>query len=169
MKKSDLRNGMVVEMRNKLRLLVIDDKLLGQHISIKLKDYKDELRFELCDKYGGITLENLDIMKVYPVIYALKEVDRSRIPLWERKEPPRLTNDEIAILRNIDKEYKWIARDGDGGLCIYKDQPVKQGNPAWGCRTSYADLSLFSNMFNFIQWTDSEPYVIVGLLYSRKR
>ena len=169
MKKSDLRNGMVVETRHKQRFLVFDDKLLGQHISIKLKDYKDELLFDLCDKYGGITLENLDIMKVYPVIYALKEVDRSRIPLWERKETPRLTNDEIAILRNIDKKYKWIARDGDGGLCIYKDQPVKQGNPAWGCRTSYADLSFFSNMFNFIQWTDSEPYVIVGLLYSRKR
>ena len=111
MKKSDLRHGMVVETRHKLRFLVFDDKLLGQHISIKLKDYKDELRFDLCDKYGGITLENLDIMKVYPVIYALKEVDRSRIPLWERKEPPRLTNDEIAILRNIDKEYKWIARE----------------------------------------------------------
>ena len=170
MKKSDLRNGMVVEMRNKLRLLVIDDKLLGQHISIKLKDYKDELRFELCDKYGGITLENLDIMKVYPVIYDLKEVDRSRIPLWERRETPRLTSDEIAILRNIDKRYIWIARDKNGILYIYDSVPEKRGNYKWSRDTLHVDilsnLSLFSHMFNFIKWTDDEPYNINDLLDS---
>jgi len=163
LKKSDLRNGMVAETRHKLRFLVIGDNLLGQHENIKLKEYNEELWFGNKYSYG------LDIMKVYPNMFAITDYKVAQQPLWERKEPPRLTNDEIAILRNIDKEYKWIARDGDGGLCIYKDQPVKQGNPAWGCRTSYADLSLFSNMFNFIQWTDSEPYVIVGLLYSRKR
>ena len=162
MKKSDLRNGMVVETRHKQRFLVFDDKLLGQHENIRIKEYNEELWFGNKYSYG------LDIMKVYAEVMDLKELDDdTKRLIWERR--PHLTNDEIAILRNIDKKYKWIARDGDGGLCIYKDQPVKQGNPAWGCRTSYADLSFFSNMFNFIQWTDSEPYVIVGLLYSRKR
>ena len=163
MKKQELENGMVVETRHKQRFLVIGDNLLGQHENIKLKEYNEELWFGNKYSYG------LDIMKVYPNIFVITDYNVMQQPLWERRETPRLTNDEIAILRNIDKEYKWIARDGDGGLCIYKDQPVKQGNPAWGCRTSYVDLSFFSNMFNFIQWTDSEPYVIVGLLYSRKR
>ena len=163
MKKQELENGMVVETRHKQRFLVFDDKLLGQHENIRIKEYNEELWFGNKYSYG------LDIMKVYANMFAITDYKVVQLPIWERKEPPRLTDDEIAILRNIDKEYKWIARDGDGGLCIYKDQPVKQGNPAWGCRTSYADLSLFSNMFNFIQWTDSEPYVIVGLLYSRKR
>ena len=161
MKKSELENGMVVETRDKQRFLVVGDNLLGRHRNVKLEDYNEELWY----KYSCV----VDIMKVYPNIFVITDYKVAQQPLWERKEPPRLTNDEIAILRNIDKKYKWIARDKDRGLCIYKDQPVKQGNPAWGCDTSYADLSLFSNMFNFIQWTDSEPYVIVGLLYSRKR
>jgi hypothetical protein len=168
MKKSDLRNGMVAETRHKLRFLVIGDNLVGKDGHIKLKEYNDDMQWGNNHQPGYISLDNFDIMKVYPNMFVITDYKVAQQPLWERKEPPRLTNDEIAILRNIDKEYKWIARDKDGGLCIYKDQPVKQGNPAWGCRTSYADLSLFSNMFNFIQWTDSEPYVIVGLLYSRK-
>ena len=162
MKKSDLKNGMVVEMRDEGNYLVVGDKFLKYDGFMRISDYNDDMRFGNKDSYG------FDIMKVYAEVMDLKELDDdTKRLIWERR--PHLTNDEIAILRNIDKKYKWIARDGDGGLCIYKDQPVKQGNPAWGCRTSYADLSFFSNMFNFIQWTDSEPYVIVGLLYSRKR
>jgi hypothetical protein len=168
MKKSDLRHGMVVETRDKLRFLVTGDKLEGKDGYLKLKEYNDDMQFGNNHQPGYISLDNFDIMKVYPTIYAFKVVDHPWLPLWERKEPPRLTNDEIAILRNIDKEYKWIARDKDRGLCIYKEQPVKQGNPAWGCRTSYADLSFFSNMFNFIQWTDDEPYNINDLLMQNK-
>ena len=40
------------------------------------------------------------------------------------------TNDEKAIARNIDKEYKWIARDRDGELCIYDGKPEK-GMDSW--------------------------------------
>ena len=169
MKKQELEKGMVVETRDKLRFLVIGDNLEGKDGYLELQGYKDDMRFGNNHEPGYINLDNFDIMKVYPNIFAIPDYNVMQQPIWERRETPRLTNDEIAILRNIDKRYKWIARDGDGGLCIYKDQPVKQGNPAWGCRTSYVDLSFFSNMFNFIQWTDSEPYVIVGLLYSRKR
>ena len=168
MKKQELENGMVVETRDKFRFLVIGDNLQGKDGYLKLQDYKDYMQFGNNHQPGYINLDNFDIMKVYPNIFVITDYNVMQQPLWERKEPPRLTNDEIAILRNIDKKYKWIARDGDGGLCIYKDQPVKQGNPAWGCRTSYADLSLFSNMFNFIQWTDSEPYVIDDLLMQNK-
>ena len=169
MKKSDLRNGMVAETRHKLRFLVIGDNLLGKDGHIKLKEYNDDMQWGNNHQPGYISLDNFDIMKVYPSILALTDINVAQQPLWERKETPRLTNDEIAILRNIDKEYKWIARDKNGILYIYDSVPEKQGNYKWGCRTSYADLSFFSNMFNFIQWTDSEPYVIVGLLYSRKR
>ena len=169
MNKQELEKGMVVETRDKLRFLVFGDNLEGKDGYLELQGYKDDMRFGSKHEPGYINLDNFDIMKVYPSILALTDINVAQQPLWERKEPPRLTSDEIAILRNIDKKYKWIARDGDGGLCIYKDQPVKQGNPAWGCRTSYADLSLFSNMFNFIQWTDSEPYVIVGLLMQNKK
>ena len=111
-------------------------------------------------------------MKVYPNMFAITDYKVAQQPLWERKETPRLTNDEIAILRNIDKKYKWIARDKNGILYIYDSVPEKRGNYKWSRDTLHVDilsnLSLFSHMFNFIKWTDDEPYVIVGLLYSRK-
>ena len=170
MKKSDLRHGMVVETRHKLRFLVIGDNLEGKDGHIKLKEYNDDMQFGSKHQPGDITLDNFDIMKVYPTIYALKVVDHPWLPLWERKETPRLTSDEIAILRNIDKKYKWIARDKNGILYIYDSVPEKRGNYKWSRDTLHVDIfssfSLFSHMFNFIKWTDDEPYVIVDLLDS---
>ena len=162
MKKQELEKGMVVETRHKQRFLVIGDNLLGQHENIKLKEYNEELWFGNKYSYG------LDIMKVYPNIFVITDYNVMQQPLWERKEPPRLTNDEIAILRNIDKEYKWIARDKNGILYIYDSVPKKRGNYRWSRDTLHVDLSLFSNMFNFIQWWDGKPYNINDLLMQNK-
>ena len=151
MKKSDLRNGMVAETRHKLRFLVIGDNLVGKDGHIKLKEYNDDMQWGNNHQPGYISLDNFDIMKVYPNMFVITDYKVAQQPLWERKEPPRLTNDEIAILRNIDKEYKWIARDKNGILYIYGD---------------LVEFSLFSHMFNFIKWTDDEPYNIGDLLDS---
>ena len=119
MKKSDLRHGMVVETRHKLRFLVIGDNLEGKDGHIKLKEYNDDMQWGNNHQPGDISLDNFDIMKVYANMFAITDYKVAQQPLWERKEPPRLTNDEIAILRNIDKKYKWIARDKNGILYIY--------------------------------------------------
>ena len=170
MKKSDLRNGMVAETRHKLRFLVIGDNLEGKDGYLELQGYKDDMRFGSKHEPGYINLDNFDIMKVYPNIFVITDYNAMQQPLWERRETPRLTNDEIAILRNIDKEYKWIARDKNGILYIYDSVPEKRGNYKWSRDTLHVDilsnLSLFSHMFNFIKWTDDEPYVIVDLLDS---
>jgi hypothetical protein len=75
---------------------------------------------------------------------------------------PLLTEDEKTILRNLPKEYKWIARDCSGVLCVYENKPKKDGD-AW---TSYSlDYSiLFQHLFQFIRWEDEEPYNIEELL-----
>jgi hypothetical protein len=119
MKKSDLRNGMVVETRDKFRFLVIGDNLQGKDGYLKLQDYKDDMQFGNNHEPGYINLDNFDIMKVYPNIFVITDYNVMQQPLWERRETLRLTSDEIAILRNIDKKYKWIARDKNGILYIY--------------------------------------------------
>ena len=173
MKKQELENGMVVETRDKFRFLVIGDNLQGKDGYLKLQDYKDDMQFGNNHQSGYITLDNFDIMKVYANMFAITDYKVVQQPLWERKEPPRLTSDEVAILRNIDKRYIWIARDKNGILYIYDSVPEKRGNYKWSRDTLHVDilsnLSLFSHMFNFIQWTDSEPYVIDDLLYNKKR
>lgn len=70
----------------------------------------------------------------------------------------KFTNDEKAIARNIDEEYKWIARDSDGGLCIYKGKPKKEGNGWYS--DDYVYLYYFNHLFPAIKWEDEEPTLI---------
>ncbi len=65
------------------------------------------------------------------------------------------TDDEKNIARHIDKEYKWIARDSDGNLCIYEEKPEKE-EYAWYngvCKYIY----YFNHLFSAIKWEDEEP------------
>lgn len=77
----------------------------------------------------------------------------------------KLTEDEKVILKNINKDYKWIARDLDGQLFVYSDKPIK-GATCWGRYTyTYASpLYVYSHLFTCIKWEDEEPYLIEDLL-----
>ena len=60
MKKSDLKDGMIVEYRNGLRRLVLGDKLLGEHGNANIEEYDEGLKY-----IDGESA--LDIVKVYTV------------------------------------------------------------------------------------------------------
>ena len=159
MKKSDLKYGNVVETRNGARYLyhcAISDKLL--HLEslgyVNLDNYNENLKF------NNGNLNEFDIMKVYKD-YTCKEL------LWERKEKPQLNEDEKAILRNVPKHYKWIARDKCGTICVFIDKPHKSGL-GWG-GNFFEVLVLFSHLFQFIKWEDEEPYSIEELLKGEEK
>ena len=170
MKKSDLRNGMVAETRHKLRFLVIGDNLEGKDGHIKLKEYNDDMQWGNNHQPGDISLDNFDIMKVYPNMFVITDYKVAQQPLWERKEPPRLTSYEITILRNIDKRYKWIARDIFDKLYIYKDEPDKTSYGWRAHRPStmdiWASLKPFDHLFDEITSSDKKPININDLLDS---
>ena len=168
MKKQELENGMVVETRDKFRFLVIGDNLQGKDGYLKLQDYKDDMQFGNNHQPGYFNLDNFDIMKVYANMFAITDYKVAQQPLWERKETPRLTNDEIAILRNIDKKYIWLARDINGGLYIYEFKPGKSSTEIWIAYGKSVDLSLFSHMFKGITFNDKEPFDIKALLMQNK-
>lgn len=72
------------------------------------------------------------------------------------------TDDELCILRNINKEYKWIAKDRDGDLWIYTNEPKKEDDGHWrDCSSkslSFEPLDIFKNsLFTEIKWEDEEP------------
>ena len=154
MKKSDLKHGNVVEIRDGTKLLfcptLIDNELIeltGCGFTF-LDDYNENL----LNVIGCVTL---DIMKVYKD-YTCKEL------LWERKEKPQLTEDEKVILRNLPKDYKWIARDKNGTICVFNGKPYKH-RFVWDGQFMGV-LALFQHLFQFIQWEDKEPYSIEELL-----
>lgn len=74
------------------------------------------------------------------------------------------TSDEKTIARNISKEYKWIARDDNGGLCIYEEKPRKS-KCIWNISSDnlfdkLETLTAFNHMFSSIKWEDNEPVLI---------
>lgn len=129
----------------------------------KMKNMSDEELVETLEKIvNECQYENTN----YPC-------DSDCIPckaIWlqaEHKEPITLSEAERIILENIDKEYKWICRDGvENVVWVYTDKPTKNGG--WWMNESNSkigwNLSLFSHLFQFITWNDSEPYNIEELL-----
>ena len=153
MKKSDLKIGNVVELRNGNFYVLVNiyNKFVLIALTCKYHFNFDNYCKDLTHICG---FENLDIMKVYKD-FTLTEL------LWERKEEPKLTEDEKAILRNVPKYYKWIARDKNGCLYAYASKP-KKGIIMW--ESDGLPMIPFDHLFNFIQWEDEEPYSIEELL-----
>ena len=156
MKKEDLRLGHVIELRN---------GWLGLYSAWGIIDLTDALRITFLERYDDsftysdhtTKLSVYDIVKVYKD-YTLKEL------LWERKEKPKLTEDEKVILRNLPKGYKYIARDQNMGLYIYLEKPYKITNNWTDHVSSIYGISIFKHLFQFIKWEDEEPYLIEDLL-----
>ena len=83
------------------------------------------------------------------------------IKLQKKKQ---FTDDELYILRNIDKKYKWIAKDKDGLICTFVSKPIKTEklwSDGWSNGESYASLEAIKNsLFTEIKWEDEEPIYI---------
>ena len=158
MKKSDLRYGDIVEARNGVKYVVYhngSEKALVSLISgwcVSLDEYNENLT-------SAKDYTNFDIMKVYNDYTC-------EVLMWERKEAPKLTEDEKAILRNVPNQYEWIARDKKGSIFLYIDKPVKRD--FWF--DDYGTIRLpFDHLFQFIKWEDEEPYSIEELLEGEEK
>ena len=157
MKKSDLKHGNTVKLRNG------DTMLFCWHFPDEILVNLEGRKFITFDSYRD-NLTNIDnavgsdIMKVYKD-YTLKEL------LWERKDP-KLTKDEKIILRKVPKQYEWIARDKNGLICMYIKKPSKYEYSWGGCKYM---LLPFDQLFKFIKWEDEEPYSIEDLLKGEEK
>lgn len=76
----------------------------------------------------------------------------------------KFTDDELYILDNIDKKYKWIAKDKSGLICTFVSKPIKTErfwSDGWSNGESYASLEAIKNsLFTEIKWEDEEPVYI---------
>ena len=81
-----------------------------------------------------------------------------------------LTEDEKVILKNLSKEYKYIARDKNGDLKLFKRKPEILFD-IWydtlrkhSLIDTYQYLNFYNHLFKFIRWEDETPYKIKELL-----
>lgn len=153
MKKKDLKDGMVIETLEGNQYLIKNGyNPLGLNCVCNL--IEKCINEDLTNEY-----KRSNIIKVYED-YTLKKV------LWERKEKPKLTEDEKVILRNLPKKYKYIVRDKNETLYIYMDKPKKES--LYWDSANFCGLGVFEHLFQFIKWEDEEPYLISDLLEEDK-
>lgn len=89
MKRQDLKNGMVVEVKNGTRYLVCGDKFIRDYGYLNIEDYSNELKHVLyCDN-------DFDIMTVYEEVYNLDEIKNTNRAIWRRQ----------SLLDSVEKEY----------------------------------------------------------------
>ena len=98
---------------------------------------------------------------IYSTLGFNKLIASEIIKLQKKKQ---FTDDELYILRNIDKKYKWIAKDKNGLICTFVSKPIKTErfwSDGWSNGESYASLEAIKNsLFTEIQWEDEEPIYI---------
>ena len=125
----------------------------GEEFKIKL--------FGVIEKYRlkNGELERYDNDYIYKWVksrISINDIHESEIIKIPKKK--QFTDDELCILRNIDKKYKWIARDESGSLCIFDEKP-KKSEEMWDnvTHSDFIELNCYNSLFNSIQWEDEEP------------
>ena len=76
---------------------------------------------------------------LYPLNIVLEIKNIIKLP----KKKKEFTDNELYILNNIDKKYKWIARDKNGLICTFVSKPIKTErfwSDGWSNGESYASL-----------------------------
>lgn len=107
---------------------------------------------------GYLYLIDIDSAKKKSYLNINDVAGKNVIKLPKKKE---FTDDELCVLKNIDKKYKWIARDKSGNLCIFDEKPNKN-EEIWDnvIRSDFIELNCYNSLFNSIQWEDEEPVCI---------
>lgn len=92
-------------------------------------------------------------------------ITRIKWLLSEYKEPVKLTELEHGILEYLleKKQYRFVVRERNDCLYIYKSKPKKEAD-SWESLSLNNELGLFNNLFQFVQWEDSEPTSIEYVL-----
>lgn len=137
------------------------------------KDYN-----EIVQNYNGLKgdiINSLKSLKVYDfsdydvgynkgIEESIAVVSDMSVPLNFEAEKPSflLTRLEYELLKYWNKKYKYIARDKDGCLYVYKDRPSKNED-AWCGLYGITRIEKY-DFFKFIEWTDEEPMSIEEIL-----
>ena len=159
MTKKDLKSGMTVKLRNGNVYLVVNDFLTREHGYMPLGSCKEDLTALGNCEYDVVEVYQSSAGKAFSYLIDVSSYGMKL--LWKRQELPKLSTAERVILENIDKLYKWIARDSDDALYVYTGKPTKYSSYWNGYELI---LGGFPKLFTFVKWEDEQPYSIEELL-----
>ena len=128
MKKKDLKDGMIVETRDRHKSVILGNKIMSRNKYDLLTSYKSNLTSKVNEEF--------DIVKVYKIknLYVLNDIfkDEYLSLIWEREEEEKkreynwkLSKNAKNILKKIPKKYKWLAKDFDvDKIYVYENKPT---------------------------------------------
>jgi hypothetical protein len=81
-------------------------------------------------------------------------------------ESVKVSRGERIVLQMLEKKYRWIARDKIGNLYVYEKKPTKEREiECWfGVVCGPLNLIAFNHHFQFIKWSDEEPWLITDII-----
>lgn len=90
---------------------------------------------------------------------------RMKWMLSEYREPVKISKLEYGILEYLfkNKQYKFIVRERNDCLYIYKSNPKKEVD-GWQSLSMSCGLGPFNGLFEFVTWKDLEPTSIQEVL-----
>ena len=90
---SDLKNQMVVEVRDGSKYIVVDNYLLSYDGYLDISGYNEDL----CRKRNSCCSKDFDIMVVFKPVYNLnfEKINIDTNIIWQRLEPKKMTKTEI--------------------------------------------------------------------------
>lgn len=81
----------------------------------------------------------------------------------ENFEKVLVSRGERIVLQMLDKKFKYLARDKNDNLYVFEEKP-KKGRLCWYYSDEFYSLSAFNHHFQFVQWEDSEPWLIKDII-----
>ena len=175
MKKSDLKTGMRVRVRNGGVYLVIKDvdTMLYGHQDIAFvnnisficgNDYTEDLKDNNNLNYDIVEVFQVNHDEKSLLTYAFLDLKR-RFSIWKRQEYTEEQKEIFMALKVL--EFNYIARDSKSitsSLCAYAKKPTK-GDKIWLCNLSNRIISITTkdDIFDFLKWEDEEPFEIPTL------
>ena len=190
MKKSEIKNGAIVKLKNGGYYLKVDKTLLEVYIVKKsdveggptdlyfdnfcifltpqympLDKYENNLTYKTDNDWSIIAVNNnTDNSRGY-CNQVIAKVIKNGFKAIDNCELSLLTKQEKVIINSIDNSiWKYIARDENGHLYLYLSKPKKYDD-MWDSKgdTNVSDFWAFDRMFRFISWNDPEPFEVAKL------
>lgn len=164
MKKSDLKNFDVVQLRNGEKYIFADgvDVIFNKKYTLSLRFYDENLA------HHKVKSEDIVAVRRTTNDYDWIPDDLTTAPMiWEREEKIELTQFERLLLEHIlNKGYIFVARDLDNDLCFFGSKPFKFSDRFWDNDDNhYVKIPTFLNdVFQFVKWEQEEAMSIKELL-----
>ena len=171
MKKSDLKTGMRVRLRNgDIYLVIRDIQHVDGHQELAFINNSNFMRGsyyndELINAFGYSN--NYNVMEVYQINEKPKSLLQcntlnldNKYLIWKRQEFTDKQKEIFKALKVLG--FNWMARDKDNPVIAFDIKPERHSFAWYSAKCKQAELftNSMQETFDFIKWEDAEPFEI---------